>query len=331
MNMKKISALMLTATLFLTSCSSGGEYAAEVGKTKISSGEFAFYLQNVKAQMQGTELSSDEDWQTNEIEGRKAIEIAREKAMETAVNNVAYIEVGKALGMKLTSEEKEDVKTYKSRFKSQMGGDDVYKSYLKEQGIDDGFIGMLCESMLYSSKLTDAIKEETPATEEDVHNYFEENKAELEAEYRHAKHILILTKNMTTGEAFSEEEKENARQKAEGILQRARGGEDFDALAEEFSEDPGLAGNPDGYVFGDGEMVAEFQNGTDALAAGEIGLVESDYGYHIILRMPLSEVDVADKIQTLIIEKRLDEKMKVWEEEYGITVRINNEVVSEID
>lgn len=329
--MKKLSLLLLTAALFLTSCANGGEYAATVGKDKVSSGEFAFYLENVKSQMSGTELSSDEDWQTNEIEGKKAIEIARERALETAVNNVAYIEVGKALGIKLTLEEKNEVKSYKERFKSQIGGEEQYKKYLKEQGIDDDFFGMLCESMLYSSKLSDKVKEENPVTDEEIHNYFEENKNELSAEYRHAKHILILTKNMTTGETLPEEEKENARLKAEEILKRACSGEDFDALAKEFSEDPGLETNPNGYVFGDGEMVAEFQDGTDALATGELGLVESDYGYHIILRMSLEEKDVADKIAALILSEKLDEQMKIWEEENEITIEINNEVVAGIN
>lgn len=329
--MKKLSVLILASALFLSACTSGGEYAAEVGKEKITSGEFAFYLENVKSQMQGTELSSDEDWQTNEIEGKKAIELAREKALETAVNNVAYIEVGKALGIKLTSDDKELIKNNKSRFKAQIGNNDTYKKYLKEQGIDDGFIEMLCESMLYSSKLTDKLKEENPVTDEDIHNYFEENTEELSTAYRHAKHILILTKNMTTGEAFSDEDKENAKQKAEDILRRAKSGEDFDALAKEFSEDPGLETNPDGYVFGDGEMVAEFQSGTDALSFGEIGLVESDFGYHVILRMPLEESDISDKIETLLLTQKLDEQMKIWEEEKSISIQINNEVVAEIN
>lgn len=329
--MKKILILIISAAILLSSCSSGTEYAASVGKNKISVSEFTFYLNNVKSQMEGTELSSDEDWQTNEIEGKKAIELAREKALETAVENVAYIEVGKAVGVKLSQEDKKNIAANKKKFIAQIGSEEKYKEYLKTQGIDDKFIQMLCESMFYSSKLTEKIKEEAPVTQEEIHSYFEENKEDLNAQYRHAKHILILTKNMTTGEEFSEEDKEAARLKAEDILKRAKAGEDFDALAAEYSEDPGLKTKPDGYVFGDGEMVKEFQDGTDALQVGEIGLVKSSFGYHIILRLPLEENDVKDKIEELIISDKLNEKMKTWEEENNISVNVQNDVIAQIN
>lgn len=329
--MKKLPILIISAAMLLSSCTSGTEYAATVGKSRISADEYTFYLNNVKAQMEGTELSSEEDWQTNEIEGKKAIELAREKALETAVNNVAYIEVGKALGIKMSSEDKKNIEENKKRFVTQMGSEENYKQFLKTQGIDDGFIKMLCESMFYSSELTEKIKEEAPVTDEEISAYFAENEADLNVRYRHAKHILILTKNMTTGEEFSEQDSENARLKAEELLKRVRSGEDFDALAEEFSEDPGLAGNPNGYVFGDGEMMEEFENGTDELAVGETGLVKSSIGYHIILRLPLEESDIKDRTEELILAERLDEKMKLWEEEKNISVEVNDEIISKIN
>ena len=106
MYMKKIIISIFALALLLTSCADNGEYAAKVGNAKISSDEIKFYLSSVKSQMEGTELSNDEDWQTKEIEGRKAIDLAKERALETAVDNLAYIEVGKAIGIKMTSEDK---------------------------------------------------------------------------------------------------------------------------------------------------------------------------------------------------------------------------------
>lgn len=53
-----------------------------------------------------------------------------------------------------------------------------------------------------------------------------------------------------------------------------------------FSEDPGSQSNPDGYDFTAGQMVKEFEEATRALEYGEISEpVESDFGYHIILRL----------------------------------------------
>lgn len=87
--------------------------------------------------------------------------------------------------------------------------------------------------------------------------------------------------------AYSGAEK---RTKAQEILNRAKGGEDFAALANEFSEDPGNKnpkGEPQGGFYGDntkGKMVPQFEQAALALEPGQITpeLVETDYGFHII-------------------------------------------------
>ena len=77
---------------------------------------------------------------------------------------------------------------------------------------------------------------------------------------------------------------------AQGILDRAKAGEDFAKLADEFSQDPGNKG-PDGKgqggIYKDvpkGRMVAPFETAALALEPGQIApeLVETDFGYHII-------------------------------------------------
>lgn len=329
--MKRIVVSICALALLLSSCADNSEYAAKVGGKKISSDELKFYLSSVKSQMAGTELSNDEDWQTKEIEGRKAIDLARERALDTAVDNLAYIEVGKALGIKLTSDDKKKMESYKNQFVSQSGGSASYKEYLAANGIKDSFIDMLCESMIYSGKLTDKLVSEQPVTDEEVSAYYEENKDDLNTTYRHAKHILILTRNMTNREEMSEEEQNAAKEKADGIYKRALAGEDFDALVAEFSEDPGSKSQPDGYVFGDGEMDTDFQNKTDELKPGEIGMVKSYFGYHIIKRLPLEEKDVADKIKSQLISDKLSEQMDVWESENNIAVEINDEAVAKVE
>lgn len=80
------------------------------------------------------------------------------------------------------------------------------------------------------------------------------------------------------------------RAKAQGILDRAKAGEDFAALANEFSEDPGnkgADGNGQGGMYKDvpkGRMVAPFEAAALALEPGQIWpeLVETDFGFHII-------------------------------------------------
>ena len=81
------------------------------------------------------------------------------------------------------------------------------------------------------------------------------------------------------------------RTKADEILNRAKAGEDFAALANEFSEDPGnmdpATQEKKGGLYADtpkGRMVPAFEQAALALQPGQVApdLVETDYGYHII-------------------------------------------------
>lgn len=80
------------------------------------------------------------------------------------------------------------------------------------------------------------------------------------------------------------------KQKAQEILDKAKAGEDFATLANQYSEDPGnknAKGEPQGGLYKDvqkGRMVPAFEQAALALEPGQIApnLVESDFGYHII-------------------------------------------------
>ncbi|MFL6331745.1 MAG: peptidylprolyl isomerase [Pyrinomonadaceae bacterium] len=74
------------------------------------------------------------------------------------------------------------------------------------------------------------------------------------------------------------------RAKIEGILARARAGEDFARLADEFTEDPsGKGKGGDLGWFGRGMMVKPFEDTAFALKPGEVsGIIETQFGYHIV-------------------------------------------------
>lgn len=84
---------------------------------------------------------------------------------------------------------------------------------------------------------------------------------------------------------------ETKRVKAQEILDRAKAGEDFAKLADEFTEDPGntnpTSGEKNGGVYKDvpkGRMVAPFEAAALALEPGQVApdLVETDFGFHIV-------------------------------------------------
>jgi hypothetical protein len=61
---------------------------------------------------------------------------------------------------------------------------------------------------------------------------------------------------------------------------------DFDKLMQQYSTDPGSKAQPDGYIFKEGDMVAEFYKGAKDLKENEVSdIVESQFGYHIIKKV----------------------------------------------
>lgn len=125
--------------------------------------------------------------------------------------------------------------------------------------------------------------------------------------YYGAKHILLMNVNpeeyvyddagTPIGYApLSEEEIAGKRADAEAMLKQLRESDDpitlFNDLMNEKSEDTGLVSYPDGYTAYPGQMVEPFETAAKALKEGEISdIVESDFGYHIILRTPLNPAD----------------------------------------
>ncbi len=71
--------------------------------------------------------------------------------------------------------------------------------------------------------------------------------------------------------------------KAQAVLQRIRGGEDFAKLAQEFGTDGTKDKGGDLGWFGPGQMHPDFEKAAFALKPGEVSeLVKTPYGYHII-------------------------------------------------
>ena len=107
---------------------------------------------------------------------------------------------------------------------------------------------------------------------------------------------------------------------AEGVLKRAKSGEDFAALAKQYSKDPGSAAvGGDLNYFPKGQMVPAFDAAAFSLKTGEIsGLIETEFGFHIIKltdkragrTVPLAELK--DRLEGFLKQRKQQELVQQY-------------------
>lgn len=151
------------------------------------------------------------------------------------------------------------IRIYKAEYDQKSAAGELPKEFIDKANLQVKLQQAQFLARLYSEKATENMK----VTDEEIDKYIAEH-PELDPAQK--------------------------RIKAQGILDRAKAGEDFAALADEFSEDPGNKG-PDGNGQGGqykdvpkGRMVAPFEAAALGLEEGQIApeLVETDFGFHII-------------------------------------------------
>jgi len=147
---------------------------------------------------------------------------------------------------------------------------DVTKDFLRKQVRDNLLVNM------YIKQVSDGL---SPIREDGARQYYDEHPKEFEnPEEIQASHILLTVTADAGDEAW-----ENARQKAESILQRLQAGEDFAETAKAESDCQSAAQGGDLGFFPRGKMIPAFENAAFALEVGEISpVVKTDFGYHII-------------------------------------------------
>ena len=123
----------------------------------------------------------------------------------------------------------------------------------------------------------------TEVTDQEAKTYYDKNPEDFKnPEMVRASHILIQPDTQVPG-VDPNQAKAQAKAKAEDLLSKIRGGEDFAELAKTHSSCPSAANGGDLDYFKRGEMDAPFEKAAFELAPGQVsGVVETSYGFHII-------------------------------------------------
>lgn len=148
-------------------------------------------------------------------------------------------------------------------------------------------VGQLRQNATDEATAKIALKRElhVAVSPEEVREAYTNHEANFEEPERvHVEHILLLTIDPSTKLPLSTNTIAEKRQTINDLLKRVKNGEDFHALAKQYSEDPGSKANGGELPkFGRGDMVPEFESAAFALKPGEISdVVTTMYGFHVI-------------------------------------------------
>ncbi len=234
-------------------------------------------------------------------------------SVEDIVPRYALLAEGKRRGVTLSDEDKQGVQEW---VKSVQGSasDKEFEKNLAAVGCPGiGALKAFREISVLEAKIYEDFRNnpEKYATREQL-------LAADERELVTVKHILISFDPENTGAPVTDEMKTEARARAEEVLAKVNEGQDFDALIEEYNDDPGAT--EEGYTFADdGTMVPEFAAASFALEIGKTsGLVETSYGYHIIKRLDRA-VSITDYIVLLNKNAKVKINSSIFDK-IGITV-----------
>lgn len=285
--MKKIMSILMIAVVslgLLSACGSAGSTVLTIGDEEVSLGEATFVLRELETmyeQQYGAEI-----WAQG-VEGVTFDQIAKDGAMESLTRLYISKNVAKENAIELSADEEAEITAMMDEYLV-ITSEDV----LKEDGISldnvknvfmlNALGEKLMDTQLVGFEVDEALLDEALANDM-TYQQIEQFGVDGILEQVTAQHVLISTVD-EEGNDYTDEQKAEALAKAEEVLQKAKDGSAFDGLVADYTEDPGWTENGGVYTFYRGEMVAAFEEAAFSMEVGDIQMVESDFGYHIIVK-----------------------------------------------
>lgn len=304
-NLKQIISLLLCLVLtvcFFASCSSSmGETLMSLDGERITVNMYRLWLSRVKGSYGG---SDDSVWDQRSEDGRTYNEVFTGFVKQNAMTFLCALHEFDELSLKLPQKELDAIdETMNTILKERGEGDkDLLNSQLSQFGVNYDILREIYVIEAKMNHLKDYLYGENgaePISDNVRNEYYRDN-------YIRIKQIFFYTANkpVTDSEGnyvygddgyvqtrdYTEEELAEQKKKASQVMTSLTAGQDFDLMMASQNEDTAAQTYPGGYYLTKSSTyVDEVIEKAFELAENEFAMVESEYGIHIVKRLPLEE------------------------------------------
>ena len=239
-------------------------------------------------------------------------QVLREQAVKNMIDRELLRQAADKERIKV---EKSEIDARIDEIAQRVGSREALSERLEMMGMSEEKLRFELENGMRIEKFIDKHSQVSEVTEEEARAFYEQNKEQfVQPERVRASHILIqVDANASTSE------KEAKRKEAERILAEVKKGGDFAELARRYSACPSKQRGGDLGYFGRGQMTEPFEEAAFALKVGGVsGIVETQYGYHIIKLTDRQETRVIsfEEVKPNLIDYLENEKKQQAIESY---------------
>lgn len=298
---KGLLGILLAGLLCLTACGGSAGFKDEavlkINDQEIMRSEYMVYLYTTTKSFVS---AAGQDVWSMDFDGQTADELVEERTISTIQSVIAAKEYAAANGIALTEEQKAEAKTAVEQFMAGVSEEDLAK-----MGVDAEKLQPLMEDSYLYTLVHQEIAAECDVDAGDMDAYYQANKEQLKKDYTSLKLQTIL---------------QDDGEKAAEAADRAKKGEDFASLFEEYDIDPAAE---NGGVMTVYQTYLENSFGlTDEMEAGDVaGPLQIGEGYFILKAVEktvpteeevkeLAESNYRTEVQTSYTEARFAELMK---------------------
>ncbi len=264
----------------------------------------------VAATVNGETISLAElDKKYNSLPDTVTATYTKDDLLDQLINETLLIQRAKEMGFTVSDEEAQQ---QLDDLLAQNGiTQEQFQASIVSQGLTlDDFIQVQKNRLLISQLFDATIFKDVEITDAEVEAYYADHLDDFVVPNQvKVRHILIMENDTLS--------LDDAEQLAQDLKAEIEDGADFCDLVQQYSQDAGSVDNCGEYTFPRGVMDSAFEEASFDMAVGDIEVVQTSYGYHVIEKLEdipeqtLPLEDVTDDIKQLIMAEKGDENFAV--------------------